>query len=84
MIGVIIIAVLAVCFVALLWVRSARPGDQEPRSAPPGDREEGLGPESVFGPSLTRPPLGTPESLDSHLDPDWVDKELQRSEHHDS
>jgi hypothetical protein len=76
-IGVIIIAVLAVLFVVLLWVRSAGPGNAG----------ESLGhnspyPDSVFGPSVLRPPLGSPESLESHADPDWVDRELQRSEHH--
>ncbi len=81
MVALIIIAVLAVLFVALLWVKSGQPENQG----------SSLGhnspyPDSVFGPSLTRPPLGSPESLDSHDGTDWAGEEFERQRrgHHHS
>jgi hypothetical protein len=77
-IGVIIIAVLAVGFVVLLWVRSAGAGNEG----------ESLGnnmpyPREVFGPSRSEPPAGTPESLESHHGAEWADDELRRERHQD-
>ncbi len=78
MVGIIIIAVLAVGFVVLLWVRSGQPGNEG----------ESLGnnmpyPRSVFGPSWLEPPAGTPGSLDSHAGTNWADEELHRERHRD-
>jgi hypothetical protein len=75
-IGVLIIAVLAVLFVILIWVRSGQPGNEG----------ESLGdnlpyPDTVFGPSWMKPRPGTPESLDSHEDANWADEELRRERH---
>jgi len=60
-IGVIIIAVLAVFFVALIWVRSGGPDDEV---ASLGDNLPY--PETVFWALVVRPRPGTPESLESH------------------
>jgi hypothetical protein len=71
-IGVIIIAGLALVFVALVWARSGQPkneGASLGHNAP--------WPDSVLGPSVHNPPLGTPESLESHADTNWVDHELR-------
>jgi hypothetical protein len=76
MLGIIIIAVLAAGFVVLLWVKSAGPGND---GAALGHNSPY--PDAVFGPSVLRPPLGSPESLESHADLEWVDRELERSEH---
>ncbi len=78
MIGVIIIAVLAVFFVALIWVRSGGPDDEV---ASLGDNLPY--PETVFGPSWVRPRPGTPESLESHEGANWVDEELERERDRD-
>jgi hypothetical protein len=72
-IGVIVIAVLAVLFVVLIWVRSGQPGNEG----------ESLGdnlpyPGTVFGPSWMKPRPGTLESLESHEGANWVDEELRR------
>jgi hypothetical protein len=77
-IGVIIIAVLAVLFVTLLWVRSGRPDDEV---ASLGDNLPY--PETVFGPSWVKPRPGTPESLERHEGANWVDEELDRERHRD-
>jgi hypothetical protein len=77
-IGVIIIAVLAVFFVALIWVRSGGPDDEV---ASLGDNLPY--PETVFGPSWVRPRPGTPESLESHEGANWVDEELERERDRD-
>jgi hypothetical protein len=76
--GVIVIAVLAVLFVILIWVRSGQPGNEG----------ESLGdnlpyPDTVFGPSWMKPRAGTPESLESHEGANWVDEELRRERHRD-
>ena len=78
MIGVIIIAVLAVFFVALIWVRSGGPDDEV---ASLGDNLPY--PETVFGPSWVRPRPGTPESLVSPEGANWVDEELERERDRD-
>jgi hypothetical protein len=75
-IGVLIIAVLAVLFVILIWVRSGQPGNEG----------ESLGdnlpyPDTVFGPSWMKPRPGTRESLDSHEGANWADEELRRERH---
>jgi hypothetical protein len=75
-IGVLIIAVLAVLFVILIWVRSGQPGNEG----------ESLGdnlpyPDTVFGPSWMKPRSGTRESLDSHEGANWADEELRRERH---
>jgi hypothetical protein len=75
-IGVLIIAVLAVLFVILIWVRSGQPGNEG----------ESLGdnlpyPDRVFGPSWMKPRPGTPESLGSHEGANWADEELRRERH---
>jgi hypothetical protein len=77
-VGVLIIAGLALLFVALVWARSGQ------------SKNEGVGlgsnapwPSSVLGPSVHNPPLGTPESLESHSDTDWVDRELRERRRED-
>ena len=77
-IGVIVIAVLAVLFVILIWVRSEQPGNEG----------ESLGnnmpyPRTVFGPSWAEPPAGTPDSLESHPGADWAGDELLRQRNRD-
>jgi hypothetical protein len=74
-IALIIIAVLALLFVALLWARSGQP---ENEGASLGHNAPY--PDSVLGPSVLRPPLGSPESLESDSDPDSADAEPQGPE----
>ena len=73
MIALIIIALLAVLFVVLLWVKSGQP---ENEGASLGHTSPY--PDSVFGPSVLRPPLGSRESLESHDGADWVGEEFGR------
>ncbi len=72
-IGLIVIAVLAVLFVVLLCAKAVQPENEG----------SGLGhnspyPDSVFGPSVMRPPLGSAESLESHDGTDWAGEEFER------
>jgi hypothetical protein len=76
-IALIIIAALAVLFVVLIWVKSEHPENEEASLG-----HNSPWPDSVFGPSVLRPQLGSPETLESHSDPEWVDAELRRSEQH--
>ena len=73
MIVLIIMAVLAVLFVVLLWVTSGQPHKE---GASLGHTSPY--PDSVFGPSVMRPPLGSPESLESHNGTDWSGEEFER------
>ncbi|MGP8162065.1 MAG: hypothetical protein ACLQGJ_12745 [Candidatus Dormibacteria bacterium] len=75
MIALIVIAVLAVLFVVLLWVKSGQP---ENEGASLGHNSPL--PDSVFGPSVLRPPLGSPETLESDAGTDWVDAELRHEQ----
>ena len=73
MIALIVIAVLAVLFVVLLWVKSGQPENQ---GASLGHNSPY--PELGLRPLADRPPLGSPESLESHDGTDWVGDELER------
>jgi hypothetical protein len=73
-ITVIVLSVLAVAFVVLLWVRSAGPENQ---GAELGHNSPW--PDSVFIPPADRPRLGSPETLESHEDPNWVDNQVRRA-----
>jgi len=80
-IALIITALLAVLFVVLLWFKSGQP---ENEGASLGHTSPY--PDSVFGLSVMRPPLGSPESLESHDGTDWVGDEFERQRrgHHRS
>jgi hypothetical protein len=73
-VGLIILAVLGVLFIVLLWVKVGQPENQ---GASLGHNSPW--PDSVFVPPPgVRPPLGSPESLESHAGSDWVDAKLRQ------
>jgi len=75
---VILIVVFAVVLVVVVWRMSLTPGNEEPAI---GDNLPY--PSSVWATLPFRPRPGTPESLTSHEDPDWVHAELSGQERHD-